>query len=124
MLKKFICIFAAVTGLSSFAAVEVNKATQADLDSIKGIGPATSKQILSERKSRDYKDWEDFMGRVKGVGEAKATRLSAEGLTVNGQSYKGIAPPAISTTKAGDMKDGKSPKSGVRHEVQEQAVKR
>ena len=46
-------LLALVLGLAtalSFAAVDVNKATEADLDSIKGIGPGTSSKILQERQ--------------------------------------------------------------------------
>lgn len=100
MLKKIFAFLAALAAVSAMAAVELNKATEADLDSLKGVGPATSKQILAERKKSEFKDWDDFMHRVKGIGEAKASRLSAEGLTVNGHSFKDLSPAAVATTKA------------------------
>jgi competence protein ComEA len=75
----------------AMAAVDVNKATEAQLDSIKGIGPITSKLIMSERKKGEFKSWEDFIERVKGVGDDKAAKLSEAGLTVNGAAYKGTA---------------------------------
>ena len=75
MLKKILSFFVTTAALTAFAAVDVNKASRADLDSIKGIGPSTSKQIIAERKARDYKDWQDLMVRVKGIGEAKAGRF-------------------------------------------------
>lgn len=88
MLKKFvfaICAFIVSMGLA-FAQADVNKADQAGLDGIKGIGPAMSKRILDERKKGEFKDWADFETRVKGVGEKSATKLSDAGLTVNGQA--------------------------------------
>ncbi len=112
MLKKLLSFSLAIAAVTAFAAVDVNKASPADLDSIKGIGPSTSKQILAERKSRDYKDWQDLMARVKGIGEAKASRLSAEGLTVNGRSYKDMPPPAVSSPKSTDSTNAKSAKAG------------
>lgn len=88
MLKKIllsIVMLAATSGFA-FAQVDVNKADQAALDSVKGIGPKMSKAILDERKKGgDFKDWTDFEGRVKGVGEKNSLRLSDAGLTVNGQ---------------------------------------
>lgn len=70
----------------AFAQVDVNKADQAALDGIKGIGPAKSKTILDERKKGgDFKDWPDFEKRVKGIGDKNSAKLSAAGLTVNGQ---------------------------------------
>lgn len=91
MLKKFLTIIAMLYAVSAFAAVEVNKANAADLDSIKGIGPAVSTRILDERKKGKFKDWNDFIERVKGIGEGNAAKFSNEGLTVNGAVFKGAA---------------------------------
>ena len=95
MLKKMLLSVVALvasTGLA-FAQVDVNKADQAALDSVKGIGPKVSKTILDERKKGgDFKDWADFEMRVKGVGEKSAVRLSNAGLTVNGQPRTAGAP--------------------------------
>jgi len=99
----------------SFAAVDVNKATAAELDSIKGIGPAISAKILNEKKKGgNFKDWNDLVTRVNGVGEANAAKFSAEGLTVGGASFKGVAAapakdakdakPAATTEKKADAK--------------------
>ncbi len=48
-----------------------------------------SGRIVEARKQSAFKDWGDFMARVKGVKGKTAAKLSAEGLTVNGESYKG-----------------------------------
>ena len=55
---------------AAFAAVDVNTAKAAELDGIKGIGPVMSKRILDERKKGEFKDWQDLVARVKGMGEA------------------------------------------------------
>ena len=94
MLKKILALVAMLYAAASFAAVDVNKATAAELDSIKGIGPGISTKILDERKKGSFKDWADFVERVKGVGEGNATKFSAEGLTVNGDAFKAAAPAA------------------------------
>ena len=94
MFKKLLAFFAAMTVAVAFAAVDVNKATPAELDGIKGIGPGISGKIVDERKKGNFKSWEDFIGRVKGIGEGNAAKFSAEGLTVGGAGYKGAAAPA------------------------------
>lgn len=94
MLKKILAVVAMLYAAACFAAVDVNKATAAELDGIKGIGPGISTKILDERKKGSFKDWTDFVDRVKGVGEGNAAKFSAEGLTVNGQGFKGAAPAA------------------------------
>ena len=91
MLKKILAIVAMLYAAASFAAVDVNKATAAELDGIKGIGPGISAKILDERKKGNFKDWNDFVERVKGVGETNAAKFSAEGMTVNGAGFKGVS---------------------------------
>jgi competence protein ComEA len=94
MLKKILAVVAMLYAAACFAAVDVNKASAAELDSIKGVGPGISTKILDERKKGAFKDWADFVERVKGVGEGNAAKFSAEGMTVNGQAFKGAAPAA------------------------------
>lgn len=94
MFKKMLAIVAMLFAAASFAAVDVNKATAAELDAIKGIGPGISGKILDERKKGNFKDWNDFIERVKGVGDGNAAKFSAEGLTVGGAAFKGVAAPA------------------------------
>ncbi|MBX3657683.1 MAG: helix-hairpin-helix domain-containing protein [Ramlibacter sp.] len=91
MLKKILALVAMLYAAASFAAVDVNKASAAELDGIKGIGPAISAKIVDERKKGNFKDWSDFISRVKGVGEGNAAKFSADGLTVNGAAFKGAA---------------------------------
>lgn len=85
----------------ALAQVDVNKADQAALDGIRGVGPKLSSAILDERKKGDFKDWRDLENRVKGVGGKSAVRLSNAGLTVNGQAR---AASAGEDAKAGDKK--------------------
>ena len=101
MLKKILALVAMLYAAACFAAVDVNKATAAELDSVKGIGPAISGKIMDERKKGNFKDWNDFITRVKGVGEASAAKLSTAGLTVNGSAFgTAKAAPATPATKA------------------------
>jgi competence protein ComEA len=99
MLKNFLVLVAMLYAAASFAAVDVNKATAAELDGIKGIGPGISTKILDERKKGNFKDWSDFIERVKGVGEGNAIKFSNEGLTVGGVIYKGAAASAPTSKK-------------------------
>ena len=101
MLKKIFTLLVLMYAFASFAAaVDVNKATAAELDSIKGIGPAMSGKILDERKKSNFKDWPDFISRVKGVGEATAAKLSGEGLNINGTPFKAAATATATATAA------------------------
>ena len=93
MFKKCLASLLALLTAASFAAVDINKATPADLDSIKGIGPSTSTKIVDERKVSPFKDWADFIQRVPGLGDKRAAKLSSNGLTVNGDAFKSNAMP-------------------------------
>jgi competence protein ComEA len=100
MFKKLLLalVTLVVTMGFAFAQVDVNKADQAALDGVKGIGPVMSKKIIEERKKGDFKDWGDFEKRVKGIGDKNSSKLSQAGLTVNGQPKLG-APAAAKETK-------------------------
>jgi competence protein ComEA len=99
MLKRLLAIMAFLFyAAASFAAnVDVNAASAADLDALKGIGPALSGRILEARKQGPFKDWNDLIARVKGIGGKNAAKFSAEGLTVGGVSYQGA--PAAAQAK-------------------------
>ncbi|WP_345813911.1 helix-hairpin-helix domain-containing protein [Paraburkholderia sp. PREW-6R] len=94
MLKKLfmLCVALALSLSAGFAAaVEVNSADQAALESVKGIGPVHAKAIIDERsKNGPFKDADDLANRVKGIGSKSVVNLEAAGLTINGST----APPA------------------------------
>lgn len=96
MLKKIVLTLALLAAGAVYAAVDINTASEAELDSIKGIGPGTSGKILEERKKGKFKDWNDLVTRVKGIGDIKAVHFSSQGLTVNGAAYPGASQPANS----------------------------
>ena len=87
MLKKILlalCL-AAANLCMALAPVDANKADEAALTGIRGIGPSTSRAILDERRrGGPFRDWNDFVARVKGIGDKRAQNLSQAGLTVNG----------------------------------------
>jgi len=86
--------FALLLALPAFvaAATEINQANEAELDSVKGLGPSTTARILEVRAQAPFSDWADLMRRVKGIRSASAERFAAQGLTVNGQTWS--APPS------------------------------
>ena len=107
MFKKLVAFFAAMSLVAAFAAVDVNKASEAELDGVKGIGPVTSKLIISERKKGEFKNWDDFVTRVKGVGDKSAAKFSAEGLTVSGTAYTGVGAADAKVKAKADAKTDK-----------------
>jgi competence protein ComEA len=109
MLKQLIAIvsvaLATAFALPAFA-VEVNSADKAALDGVKDIGPKTAEAIIAERsKGGKFKNWDDLIERVKGIGDKNSAAMSAAGLTVNGQSK-----PNVPASKSAEKKKD-SPKS-------------
>lgn len=94
MFKRILATVLALVATAAIAAspVDINKANQADLESVAGIGPAMAGKILAERKQGAFKDWADVIDRVSGIGEGNAAKFAAGGLTVNGAGYNGGAP--------------------------------
>ena len=82
-LVAFVVVTLASTGFA-FAAVDVNNADQTQLQTIDGIGPAISAKIIAERKNGSYKDWDDLVKRVPGIGDKNSAKFSSGGLTVGG----------------------------------------
>jgi competence protein ComEA len=105
MIRSFILsILAGFAFAAAHAAVDVNKATQAELEGVKGLGPSTSTRILDERKQGSFKDWPDLITRVKGVGTGNAARFSAGGLTVGNTSYAANAGASQKAAPAAPLK--------------------
>ncbi len=105
MLKKLLAT--ALMSLSmlsvSWAAVDVNTADHAALETLSGIGPKRSKSIIEERsKNGPYKDAADFKARVSGIGDKTLVKLENEGLT--------FGAPAAASAPAAAKKDSKDAK--------------
>ena len=61
--------------------VNINKATQTDLEQLPGIGPSTALKIIEYRKKNKFKVIEDIKN-VNGIGDAKFEKIK-DYITVN-----------------------------------------
>jgi competence protein ComEA len=73
-------------------ALEINQASEAELDGLRGIGPPFTRRLLAAREQALFVNWQDLRARVKGMGPKLSQSLSDQGLTVNGQTYGADAP--------------------------------
>ncbi|WP_081686871.1 ComEA family DNA-binding protein [Chitinilyticum litopenaei] len=98
MLKKLlVALFAGLAFCASaLAAVDLNTASQQQLEALNGIGPEKAKAIIEYRsKNGPFKTTEDVM-KVPGIKEGTYAKIKAE-VTVGG---KAAAAPATKATPA------------------------
>jgi competence protein ComEA len=81
-------LLALLLASSSALALDINQANEAELDSVKGMGPALSAKVLKARAQGSFKDWPDLIRRVSGIRQNKAQQFSEQGLTVNDQAFQ------------------------------------
>jgi len=62
--------------------VEINTATDEQLQSLRGIGPAMAARIIAERARAPFSSLADFDERVKGVGTITLRRWVTDGLVL------------------------------------------
>lgn len=62
--------------------IEINTASDEQLQSLRGIGPAMAGRILAERARAPFKSLADLDERVKGVGTITLRRWVADGLVL------------------------------------------
>jgi competence protein ComEA len=76
MKKLFLIIVTlfALTG-AAFAAVNINTAAQAELETLQGIGPAKAKAIVDHRKKNGPFKSIDDLQNVNGIGPVTMKRL-------------------------------------------------
>ena len=86
LLKQWV-LGALVCAHLSVLALEINQANEAELDSIKGMGPAMTRKVLNARAEKPFINWKDLMSRVTGMGKNKAQHFSDQGVLVNGLAF-------------------------------------
>lgn len=84
LLKSLVFSVMIVTaGLGVASPVNVNTATQSELESIKGIGPSKAKTIIAERLDGGlFQDANDLQKRVRGIGMKSVEKMVDNGLTI------------------------------------------
>lgn len=79
---------------ASASALDANRATAAQLTTIKGLGPATAERIVREReRAGAYLSPQDLSERVRGIGMRRLQGLLEAGLTVD-KPAAASSPPA------------------------------
>ena len=106
-MKKIILTLIAYLSLSisAFAAVNINTATQAELESLQGVGPVKAQAIIDYRKKNGGFKSVDDIKNGDGIGDATLEKLRKD-LSITGQTS--ITAPkenkAVKATKPAEAK--------------------
>lgn len=96
MKKWLFALFAMLVSVAAFAAVNVNTASQQELETLKGIGPVKAKAIVDYRsKNGPFKSPADLVN-VPGIGEKTVEKLKPD-LAFSGATTKAAAKGAAAT---------------------------
>jgi competence protein ComEA len=102
--------------LANAAPVNVNTASQTELESIRGLGPSKAKAIIAEReKGGAFYDSYDLQSRVRGIGERSVSKLMENGLKIEGQS-------GYRETKSGPRSEARSTKKTSKYQAKASAA--
>mgnify|MGYP005815848969 CR=1 FL=1 len=107
LIRTLVAATFAVCAWQAHAAADANRASQSELESVKGIGPSLATKIVH---GRPYKDWSDLIERVPGVGAGNAARFSQNGLTIGGASFTGAGAAAKPVVAKGGKPAAEAPK--------------
>ena len=89
-------------------AVDVNEVSAAELEQVRGIGPALAARIIAARNSGGkFRDTDDLRRRVRGLGDTNLRRMLAAGLVLSPSAR--IAPGADSERSRVELVMGNIP---------------
>lgn len=87
MVNVLLMLVAGLMALPAFAALNINTATQSELEAVKGLGPTKAQSIIAYREANGNFKSVDDLDKVKGFGKASIEKLKGE-LTVGTDNAK------------------------------------
>ncbi|HPX88998.1 MAG TPA: ComEA family DNA-binding protein, partial [Methylophilaceae bacterium] len=99
-MKKILLAFIAFLSfsLSAFAAVNINTATQAELETLDGVGPVKAQAIIDYRKKNGNFKSVDDLEKVEGIGPVTLQNVRKD-VTLSGATTAVAKPSESKATK-------------------------
>lgn len=123
-MKKILLVLvsALAFSVSAWAAVDLNTASQAELETVKGIGPAKAKAIIEFRKKNgNFKSVND-LDKVPGFGKKSLDKVKKD-ITVGNATAAAAGKTADPKTVKEDVKEIKIEKKDAKEEMKTEKKK-
>ena len=76
---------ALLISLSSAMAADINTATRAEIEAVRGVGVVLTDRIIEQRKIKPFQSWQDAQKRVRGLGKRNVAGFRDADMRINGQ---------------------------------------
>ncbi len=111
-MKKILLVLLACLSFNAFSAVNINTATQAELETLEGVGPVKAQAIIDYRKKNGSFKNIDELEKVDGIGAVTLANVRKD-VTISGKTTVTAPAPSQKNTASKPEKSTKEKSVGT-----------